>query len=342
MRLALGTWAVAVALILQIGAPVAAQASSVGLDAEQHVPIYVYDASRAFTTLATNLLAHATSGEPASSSWSRPATSSTVSFRAAKASRIPQVGEGIVYRRTSRMGGQPYIGQSKSAARYDARQLEHPPVRYACGHISRNPDGTGDTPGGGCALHDNTYAVCHPNATTNQYYALGDFINYAATINTRRSVYVRGQTGGGCFNAAAAAAPQQGAPPVGLASSSPASSSDTNALSGVVANTNALQPQLGASAAWARRFGGNIFVVPSTLGRCMASIDPAYTALACGPLQRVSMATLGPDSRTVWGMAEDGINSVHVSLADSTVQEVPVVRNSFRAVLPAAAMDISP
>lgn len=44
---------------------------------------------------------------------------------AAKAPRIPQVGEGIVYRRTSRMGGKPYIGQSKSAARYDARQLEH-------------------------------------------------------------------------------------------------------------------------------------------------------------------------------------------------------------------------
>jgi hypothetical protein len=33
--------------------------------------------------------------------------------------------EGIVYLRTDKLGSKPYVGQSKSAARYDARQVEH-------------------------------------------------------------------------------------------------------------------------------------------------------------------------------------------------------------------------
>ncbi len=33
--------------------------------------------------------------------------------------------EGIVYLRADKLGGKPYVGQSKSAARYEARQVEH-------------------------------------------------------------------------------------------------------------------------------------------------------------------------------------------------------------------------
>ena len=38
---------------------------------------------------------------------------------------VPQRGEGLVYRRTDLNGGKPYIGQSKSDARFRARQREH-------------------------------------------------------------------------------------------------------------------------------------------------------------------------------------------------------------------------
>jgi len=77
------------------------------------------------TTLTFSLHTATQVAGPASVRGSRSSTSPISMDVAAKGARIPQVGEGIVYRRTSRTGGKPYIGQSKSGARYDARQLEH-------------------------------------------------------------------------------------------------------------------------------------------------------------------------------------------------------------------------
>lgn len=38
---------------------------------------------------------------------------------------VPQKGDGVVYRRTDRNGGKPYVGQSKNESRFRARQQEH-------------------------------------------------------------------------------------------------------------------------------------------------------------------------------------------------------------------------
>lgn len=89
---------------------------------------YAYDSPAATTTTSATTCSGAFRGYdgPREVSRSRSRTRAELLSLAPKGvNEIPQVGEGIVYRRTSRMGGKPYIGQSKSAARYDARQLEH-------------------------------------------------------------------------------------------------------------------------------------------------------------------------------------------------------------------------
>lgn len=85
-----------------------------------------YDVHSAATTAARHTRSHAFRAYDLTGNVSNSRTRSSGAVPAPKGvNEIPQVGEGIVYRRTSRMGGKPYIGQSKSAARYDARQLEH-------------------------------------------------------------------------------------------------------------------------------------------------------------------------------------------------------------------------